>query len=119
MSSNGGEVRITTADGSDAAGTGTKVELYSNGELVESFDVIIFGDLTGDGMVDESDFTIIDLYNSWSLEDFETFPETPYFFAGDVTGDESVDESDLSIVDMVIGWVGEINQQSPYDFVLY
>lgn len=117
--SNGGEIVITTPDGSDTVGTGTKVELYINGELEQSFDVIVFGDLSGDGVIDESDFLIIDLYNAWVLEDLDTFNESPYFFAGDLTGDEFIDERDIAIVDLVNAWIGEIDQTDPYNFIFY
>lgn len=117
--SNGGEIKITTVDGSDNVGTGAKVELYNNDVLDESFDIIIFGDLTGDGAIDEADLIIIDLYNSWNLENFDTFHETSAFFAGDLNNDECIDESDMIFIDMVTAWNGEIDQKDPYNFVLY
>lgn len=117
--SNGGEIVVTTPDGSDEAGTGTKVDLYINGELDQSFDIVIFGDLTGDGVIDESDFAVIDLYNAWCLEDMDSFIESPYFIAGDITGDESVDESDIAVIDLVNAWIGEIDQTDPANFRFY
>lgn len=117
--SNGGEITVTTVDGIDFVGTGTKVELFNNGVLEESFEVVIFGDLSGDGAIDESDFIIIDLYNSWNLDNFDTFHETAAFFAGDLNNDECIDESDMIFIDMVNAWNGEIDQRDPYNFIIY
>ncbi|MBQ7580644.1 MAG: hypothetical protein IJU39_04975 [Clostridia bacterium] len=116
--SNGGEIVVTPSGEGGEIGTGSKIDLYINGELDKSFDVVIFGDLTGDGAIDESDFVIIDLYNAWVLDD-DGFEGSAYYFAGDVTGDDCIDESDIAIVDLVNAWVGEIDQTDPYNFVFY
>lgn len=116
---NGGEVKVTTADGSDNVGTGTVVELFVNGALEESFEIAIFGDLSGDGAIDESDLIVFNLYNAWALDNQDTFDTTVNFFAGELTGDGCVDESDIIIINMVNAWLGEINQADPYNFVNY
>ena len=43
-----------------SVGTGTVINVYDNvtGELVESFWIIIYGDLNGDGVISNTDFTI-------------------------------------------------------------
>lgn len=117
--SNGGDIVITTPNGSDEAGTGTKVDLYLNGEIDQSFDIVVYGDLTGDCVIDESDFAVVDLYNAWCLEDMDEFIESPYFIAGDINCDEAVDESDIAVIDLVNAWIGEIDQTDPSNFIFY
>ena len=116
---NGGEIKVTTADGSDNVGTGTVVELFVNGALEESFEIAIFGDLSGDAAIDESDLIVFNLYNAWALDNQDTFDTTVNFFAGELTGDGCVDESDIIVINMVNAWLGEINQADPFNFVSY
>ena len=93
--------------------------LFINGELDQSFDIVVYGDLTGDCVIDESDFAVVDLYNAWCLEDMDEFIESPYFIAGDINCDEAVDESDIAVIDLVNAWIGEIDQTDPSNFIFY
>ena len=53
-------------------GTGTVVELYDNvtGELLETYTIVIFGDLNGDSNINNSDYSIaqaeVDWFTAWS-----------------------------------------------------
>ena len=77
-------------------GTGTKVEVMINGEAVETFYIVIFGDVTGDGYVDAFDVTEIAGVANYEKE-FEA--GSAYEFAGDVAGgDYFVDSFDLTLV---------------------
>ena len=88
-------------------GTGTIINLLVNDEIVDSYTVIIFGDATGDGIIDESDFVMIDLYNAMLY-----FPEedSPEFLGMDCNRDGVVDESDIVLVDLTNAFMGEIDQ---------
>lgn len=88
-------------------GTGTVIRLVQNGVTVDSYSVVFFGDATGDGVVDESDFVMIDLYNAMLYDPAETSVE---FIAMDCNRDGVVDESDLVLVDLVNAYLGEIDQ---------
>ena len=88
-------------------GTGSRVILMQNGVLLDRYSVVYFGDATGDGVVDESDFVMIDLYNAMLYAPQETSPE---YIGMDCTRDGVVDESDLVLVDLVNAYMGEINQ---------
>lgn len=92
---------------SNGYGTGTVVNLVKNGEVIESYTIIIFGDATGDGIIDESDFVMIDLYNAMLY-----FPEedSPEFLGMDCNRDGVVDESDIVLVDLTNAFMGEIDQ---------
>lgn len=92
---------------SNGCGTGSVVNLVKSGEVIESYTIIIFGDATGDGIIDESDFVMIDLYNAMLY-----FPEedSPEFLGMDCNRDGVVDESDIVLVDLTNAFMGEIDQ---------
>jgi len=97
----------------DVIGTGTVVNAVQNGsdEVVESYTIIIFGDLNGDGMIDSMD--------SGAVIDYENFfidwnPSTDYarLKSGDVNGDGIVDSMDAGIIVDVENYIVEINQST-------
>lgn len=91
----------------DGYGTGAVVRLVQNGVTVESYSVVYFGDATGDGFIDESDFVVIDLVNAMLYEPDESSAE---FLGMDCNRDGVVDESDIVLVDLVNAFMGEIDQ---------
>lgn len=116
--SNGGEVVVETADGSDNVGTGTKVSLYNGGELIESYDIVIYGDVSGDGIIDEADTIVVDNYMNWIDE--ETIQDGNCFFtACELSGDGIIDETDTVVIDNVINWFIELDQKDPFNPVIY
>ena len=52
ISAGSGTVKVLKADGTEntgAVGTGNKIAVYANGTLVKQYDVVIYGDINGDG----------------------------------------------------------------------
>ncbi len=96
-----GEIVTTYADGAEGFGTGAKVELKdSNGEVVETYYIVIFGDSDGNGYVDDFDMN--------DPSDFGMFNEYIYdysdltisnAFAMDINADGSVDDFDIAIIE--------------------
>ncbi len=83
----------------DGYGTGTVITTILDGEIQETFTVVIFGDLTGDG--------VIDIYDSSTLAalvngDIETADGSPMAFAADLNGDTVADIYDLAILNAVV-----------------
>lgn len=76
-------------------GTGTKVDVVYGDEIVETFYIVIFGDVTGDGYIDAFDVSILS-----SAANFETEFEdgSAYAFAADLNNDGFVDTFDCSIL---------------------
>ncbi|MPM89337.1 hypothetical protein SDC9_136446 [bioreactor metagenome] len=76
-------------------GTGSTVQLIFNGEVMQTYTIVIFGDLNGDGVVDAFDQT-----DMISTVNFETQYEenSSSKFAGDLNGDGVLDAFDLSII---------------------
>ncbi len=94
-----GNARVVITLTAKGFGTGTKVEVVDNEtqEVIQSFVVIIFGDVNGDGNIDGVDAGIMA-----DVENYYT-PWTPdmaaiYILAGDLNGDGNLDSIDAGIM---------------------
>lgn len=93
-----GYARLEYSTISDTLCTGTKVNLVSSltDEIVQSYTVLLFGDVNGDGNIDSIDAgTMVDYENymfSW-----DPTSDTAYLKAGDLNGDGNVDSIDAGI----------------------
>lgn len=103
-----GELEIIANEAGSEAGTGTIVNvLDANGEVVESYVLVIFGDVNGDGFVDAADSYDIELHDVWSYETSSNGMrmELAYqVFAGDVCIDDAVDASDSYDIELHDVW---------------
>ena len=79
-------------------GTGTQIQLIDNTtkEVIQTFTVLIFGDVNGDGNIDNIDAGVfVDIENeaiTWDL-----IANALYFKAADLNGDGNIDSMDASI----------------------
>ena len=93
-----GELEIIGTEAGSEVGTGTVVNvLDTNGDVVESYVLVVFGDVNGDGMVDTSDSYDIELHDAYMYEMSSNGMRMEYMyqvFAGDVNCDAMVDTSD-------------------------
>lgn len=94
-------------------GSGTIVDILVGGVVYDTYEILVYGDLTGDGIADESDIIIINLYVSWNLQNTEEFEQSISFLAADLTKDGVVDESDLIVLFMANAWLCTIDQVNP------
>ncbi len=110
------KLEITPING-DFAGTGTiiKVVEIATGNVVESFEIVIFGDLDGDADVDAVDKDIVEdenfMITTWSIEDFG---DDPYSVcktaAADLNKDGHINSTDVAIIrDYLAGYL-ELDQ---------
>ncbi len=101
-------VNGSVLDGGSDAGTGAIVEVYDNDDnLVETYVLVIFGDVNGDGAVDASDSFDIELHDGWGYEMSSNGMRMEYayqVFAGDVCVDEAVDSSDAFDIELHDGY---------------
>ncbi len=101
--------------GSSRYGTGAVVELYSNvdGSLVESFTIIVFGDLNGDSVVNGLDVSIADdeafYITEWSLEGSDDYA-AHLVFAANLDKNAVIDNIDVNIIKHHTLGVAEIDQ---------
>jgi len=86
-------------------GTGTVVELVLRGEVLETYTVVVAGDVNGDCLVDATDYVWLDL-----AETYDVSLEGVSALAAELTGDGVVDVSDKIALDSYLIFAGEINQ---------
>lgn len=96
---------VVTPSQGDRIGTGTKVELVLGEEVLETYTVVIAGDVNGDALVDATDYVWLDL-----AEAYETSLDGASLLAADLTGDGAVDAADKIALDSYLIFAGEINQ---------
>ena len=87
-------LEITEADGGETTGTVINV-LDDNGEVVESYVYIYFGDVNGDGLVDNGDSVYMDTYGLV----FEGIDDLIQMMSADVNGDGIIDNADSVYTD--------------------
>lgn len=86
-------------------GTGTTVELIYQGEVYDTYTVIIAGDVNGDGLVDITDYLILDL-----TESSDMVLSGAKNLAADISGDSEVTSADKIALDSHLIFEGEIDQ---------
>ena len=88
-------LEVLPADGGETTGTVINV-LDENGEVVESYVYIYFGDVNMDGLVDSADAYITEMYES-TYDGIDTLEQ---FMAGDLDGDGWPMSADGYIIEM-------------------
>lgn len=93
-----GELEIIATDAGSEAGTGTIVNvLDGNGDVVETYVLIIFGDINGDGAITAEDSIIGELHDAWMYEegaDGMRMCKSEVIFAGDLDMDGDITATD-------------------------
>eukprot|EP00825_Cyclidium_porcatum_P051706 TRINITY_DN9596_c0_g1_i4.p2 TRINITY_DN9596_c0_g1~~TRINITY_DN9596_c0_g1_i4.p2 ORF type:complete len:192 (-),score=29.19 TRINITY_DN9596_c0_g1_i4:643-1218(-) len=78
-------------------GTGTLVNVLLNGEVIDSYRIVVFGDVTGDGNIDSMDAgTVIDVENKYII--WDPIKDFAFYKAGNVNTDSNVDNIDAGII---------------------
>lgn len=97
-----GEIEIVDNSNECDCGTGTLVQVKNkDGTVVETYVLVLFGDVDGDGSIGTFDSTIIDLHDSYMLETDSGRIESPVILlAGDVDFDGDVTTFDSTIIDL-------------------
>ena len=101
--------------GTNRYGTGAVVELYDNadGSLVETYTIIVFGDLNGDSVVNGLDVSIADdeafYITEWSLEGSAEY-QAHLVFAANLDNNAVIDNIDVTIIKHHTLGVAEIDQ---------
>ncbi len=91
--------------GVNGFGTGTVVNLVSEGQIYESYKIVIKGDANGDGVADGRDCTFVSLILGGMLLD-----DPLTVFACDVNGNGLLDEFDRENIEMAGLFLCEIDQ---------
>ena len=105
-SADGCEVKVTKSG--DKIGTGTLVEIYKDGYLVDAYTVVIFGDVDGDSWYDAQDAYIVSLITNGLLTREQT-GEAKYL-AADCNHDGVIDDADIEILQNAGLLLGDVDQ---------
>lgn len=93
--------------------TGTKVNLIDTvtNQILESYIIVVFGDVNGDGNIDSIDSGIlVDVENK--VVNWDPVSDSVFFKAGDLNGDGNVDSVDAGIAVDAENQVLTINQET-------
>ena len=99
-------------------GTGTVVNVMLGSEISESFIIIIFGDVNGDGNIDAMDATCIMDYENFML-DWDPAEDAAALSAADLNGDGNIDSGDAAFVVDFENYFADIDQTTGQAYPLY
>ncbi|NLX94430.1 MAG: hypothetical protein GXZ02_11420, partial [Clostridiales bacterium] len=111
-----GRLEITTLDGN--FGTGTKIELINiaTDVVMETYIIIIFGDVNGDGYVGGVDADIIINVENYAIE-WDLVTQDYLYFAGDLNQDGYAEAVDADIILNVENYALYIDQTTGITYV--
>ena len=107
-SNNSGELVVEA--GENGYGTGTVLRLVAGANEVAAYNAVIFGDITGDSLIDSLDLSEMKLVTGL----IKTFDVSYVEFAADLNGDEFIDSLDLGVLKLATGLITPIDQVNPY-----
>ncbi len=92
-----GDGRLNVAAG--GFGTGTAVEVYDNvtSSVLETYQILIYGDVNGDGNIDSSDAGLIVDFENFALA-WDPSADAVLYKAADLNGDGNIDSSDAGLI---------------------
>ena len=96
-------------ESSGFVGTGTTVKLIDDntGTVKETYTLVIFGDVNGDGIVNSTDTALM---KSMVIGAVEKVPGSAQSFAADLNGDATINTSDLTVINSMVSKTGSMNQ---------
>lgn len=105
LTSAGGTVHLDNLPSNGNVGTGTQVQLLSQGQVIDQLTATVYGDVNGDGVVDINDLAAIKKHLLG-----ETALEGSYAAAADVFNQSSISINDLLAVKEQLLGISTINQ---------
>ncbi len=108
ISASGGTVKVLNALGMENTGnigTGNRIAVYVNGELVKQYEVVIYGDINGDGKVSNADIVLMQKQILGI-----TAQSGVYLEAANISRDGGVSNKDLVLLQKHILGISKINQ---------
>lgn len=84
---------VANGKGFETVGTGTVVKLVLNNEVIDSYTVVIFGDVDGDGFADGNDAVIVSQLANKVIAQEDL--DQNFIYAADADGDNSIDDLDV------------------------
>lgn len=96
-------------------GTGTKLNIYDSisGEKVDTYSILIIGDVNGDGYYNAMDAVLVSCINSSLLP--KSYFNSEFLIAADCNKNGQIDESDCNNLEMAGLYLEEIDQTFIYE----
>ena len=91
-------------------GTGAKINVVVDNNIVKSYTIVIFGDVNGDAIIDTNDSSTIEVVAN-GIEDFGL---DALVFAADLNGEGTVDPLDTASAESAANGITDIDQVNPY-----
>jgi uncharacterized repeat protein (TIGR02543 family) len=106
-----GNGRLAYTPDNGVLGTGTKVELIDNstGAVLQTYTIVIFGDVNGDGNIDSIDAGVMVDVQNYSTT-WDPVANAYYYKAGDLNGDGNIDSIDAGLTVDFQNYMVNINQ---------
>ena len=99
------EIEITPTKNGN--GTGTIITVTDEGKIIKQYTVLVFGDVTGDGVTDAFDVSLIHAISNFESEQFNNSAQT---VAGDLNGDGYIDIYDSALINSAMNFEYKIPQ---------
>lgn len=100
-----GSLEVVANDAGSEAGTGTIVNvLDADGETVETYVLVIFGDIDGDGAITAADSYDAQLHDAWGYGDTGRIESPVVLFAGDIDLDMDITAADAYNYELHDAW---------------
>ncbi len=93
-------------------GTGSKVRVIFDGDIVKTYEIVIFGDINGDGNIDTNDADMIVDIGNYVLPQWDPVTGAANNKAGDVFRDGVIDENDFDVMVDVQNYKLNIDQST-------
>lgn len=91
-------------------GTGAKINLMLDGAVVDTYSIVVFGDVNGDALIDNNDATdVVSVVSS-----LKEYTDSVVIKAADITGDGNIDMFDGDGVRNAAAALTTIDQVNPY-----
>lgn len=103
------ELEFTSASGGRYYGTGSTIKAKYPDGSVETYTIIIYGDVTGDGDITSEDVTTLNL----SIAGIGEGLNTPQSKAANLDGSRKIDSDDINILKQAASGAIKINQADP------
>jgi hypothetical protein len=111
-----GGASVSIVPTNQGSGTSTRIRLLSNGSIIATYKVVVFGDVNGDGNVDDGDSGMIFDYQNY-LYNWDSRAEKR--FAADVNDDGNIDAIDSGIVTDCLNYIRTIDQTTGISAPVY
>lgn len=97
-------------------GTGTFINVMDNGEVIDLYEAVIFGDVNGDGWYDGQDAVLVSCLANGMLTEADVSESV--YMAADCNHDGVIDEKDVELLNEAGTLLANVDQSKPEEVLL-